>query len=163
MISIELTDGQGQAIRAEQGRPVAVLDPTTNGRYVLLAEEQFERVRPFLEQAPGREPGAAPAEVPAVIRRSQQAFWRDLPVLLEDGRHRGRWVCYHGEERIGIGTYEELIQECVRRGLADNEYDLEVIEPQASPPWEAEEIEGGGHEVNGVPNVDPNAAADISP
>ena len=34
--------------------------------------------------------------------RSMQAFWRDLPGLLEKRRNRGKWAAYHGEERVAI-------------------------------------------------------------
>jgi hypothetical protein len=36
-----------------------------------------------------------------------------------------------GHERIGIAKYEDLIRECPGRGLADETYDLDVIEPRA--------------------------------
>jgi hypothetical protein len=37
--------------------------------------------------------------------------------------HRGKWVCYHGDERIGFGkTQTELVEECLRRGLARDEF-----------------------------------------
>jgi hypothetical protein len=89
-------------------------------------------------------------EIPPGIRRSQEAFWRDLPQLLAQKKLRGKWVCYHGDERIGIGRYEDLIRECLRRGLRDEEYDLGVIEPHALPPWEPEEIEPLDPEVDAV-------------
>jgi len=156
-MTIELTEAQRQALQADHGSPVDVVDPATREHYVLLAREQYERVQPFLNsRALGesgrlhREPGN---EIPAVspsIRQSQESFWRDLPELLTDERNKGLWVCYHRDERIGIGSYEHLIRECVRRGLSENEYDIEVIEPHASPPWEIEEIEAGGHELDSV-------------
>jgi hypothetical protein len=93
----------------------------------------------------------APSGIAPGILRSQQAFWRDLPELLKDKRNHGRWVAYRGDERIGIArTQLELIRECVRRGLRDDEYDLDVIEPRARPPWEPEVIDRGGHEVEDV-------------
>jgi hypothetical protein len=44
-------------------------------------------------------------------------------------------------------TEAALIRECLRRGLKDDEFDLDVIEPHAVPPWESEILEPGGHEV----------------
>ena len=152
-MTIELTDSQRQALRADRARPVDVVDPVTRERYVLLAREEYERVQSFLGpramnqsvQLPGGPVDNNPVDdmvaVPASIRRSQESFWRNLPELLKDPRNKGLWVCYHREERIGIGSYEQLVRECVRRGLAENQYNLEVIEPHASPPWEIEEIE----------------------
>ncbi len=81
-------------------------------------------------------------EVAAGILCSQQAFWRNLPELLKKGRNHGRWVCYHGEELVGIArTKTELIRECLRRGLPDDAYFTTIIRPQDLPPWEPEEIE----------------------
>src|SRR5882672_1802892 len=147
MTTIELTDDQQQALQAEQGKPLDVVDPATKQRYVLLAQEQYERVRSLLEQP---SPTFA-TEVPLGILRSQQAFWRDLPELLKNKKNHGKWVCYHGAERVGIAAKsDDLIRECLRRGLKDDQYDLDVIEPHALPPWEAEEFEPGGHEMSEV-------------
>jgi hypothetical protein len=143
MTTIELTDEQRQALQAEPGKPVDVVDPATRRRYVLLDQDQYERVRSVLENAASSPSGPASSfEVPPGILRSQQAFWRDLPDLLKNKRNHGKWVCYQGDARIGIaGTQRELIQECLRRGLRDDEYDLDVIEPRGLPPWEPEEVE----------------------
>jgi hypothetical protein len=169
-MTIELTEAQRQALQADRARLVDVIDPATKKRYVLVAREQFEsaweiwcqRGRPhgthlqdWLEAERELQASIAhQAKIAAVAKRvspdillSQKSFWRDLPELLKDERNKGQWVCYHREERVGIGSYEELIRECVRRGLSESEYDLEVIEPHAVPPWESEEIEAGGHEV----------------
>ena len=113
-----------------------------------------------VDELPGAPPSGTPGSaatvyqpapgVPPGILQSQQAFWRELPLLLRNKRNLGKWVCYHGDERIGIGSYEELIRECVRRGLGDDAYDLDIIEPRAIPPWETMEIEGGGHVVDEI-------------
>lgn len=58
-MTIELTEEQRQALQAEQGKPVDVVDPATQRRYVLLAQEQYERLRSLLDQPP-----AAPSESP---------------------------------------------------------------------------------------------------
>ncbi len=145
MMSIELTDHQRQAIRADSGRPIEVIDPATNEHYVLLARDQYERVKTLVESTPSDCDGI----VPPGILRSQQAFWRDLPELLRNKRNRGKWVCYHCDERVGIAKSDEpLIRECIRRRIPENAYHLDVIAPHALPPWEPEEIEGGGHEVD---------------
>jgi hypothetical protein len=164
MTEIELTDAQRRALAAEPGKPFAVVDPATQQRYVLVAQEQYERVRPLFEQSGGADTPIATARVPAGILRSQQAFWRDLPQLLQDRSNHGRWVCYHGEERIGIARTEvELIRECLRRGLRDDTYDLHVIEPAANAPWQPEEIEPGGHEVDDDGDSEPSSSAGEQP
>jgi hypothetical protein len=141
---IDLTDEQRQALHAEPGQPVHVIDPATRQRYVLLTQDQYERVQPLLEQ----EAGAGTSSIPPGILRSQQAFWRNLPELLKDKRNHGKWVAYHGEEQVGVARTEvELIRECLRRGLRDDEYDVAVIEPHSQPPWVPEEVEPGGHEA----------------
>ena len=42
-------------------------------------------------------------EIPEEIGRSQEAFFRDLPGLLQDRRLRGQWVAYRGDERVKVG------------------------------------------------------------
>ncbi len=150
MTTIELTDEQRRALHAELSKPVDVVDPATQKHYVLIAQEHYERIRGLLGADPPTRQGELPLDVPPGILSSQQAFWRDLPQLLEQKKLRGKWVCYHGDERVGIGTYEDLLRECVRRGLRDDEFDLGVIESHARPPWEPEEIEAGGHIVDEI-------------
>jgi hypothetical protein len=68
-------------------------------------------------------------DIPEGVRRSQRAFLRDLPQLLKDESLRGKWVAYHGDERIGIASTEEsLLQECLRRGLKKDQYDTFIID-----------------------------------
>jgi hypothetical protein len=86
-------------------------------------------------------PGAALPDIPPGVRRSQEAFWRDLPELLRDRSKHGKWVCYHGDERIGTADSDEpLIRACLLRGVPDNAFHLDLIEPWQRAPWEA----GGG-------------------
>ncbi len=128
---IELTPEQRQALDEQHGQPVRVVDPSTHDAYVLVRAEVFERMT-GVTQAPG-EPHV---EIPPQLLRSQQAFWRDLPGLLENRQVRGKWTAYHGDERIGVAaTDDELIRECLRRGLGKDDYYLDVIEPMAQPPW----------------------------
>jgi len=126
---IELTPEQRQAV--EQGQPVRIVDETTHDAYVLVRAEVFERMAGVMQT-----PEEAHVEIPPQLLRSQQAFWRDLPELLKSRRTRGKWVAYHGGERIGVAaTDDELIRECLRRGLGKDEYYLDVIEPMPQPPW----------------------------
>jgi hypothetical protein len=77
-------------------------------------------------------------EIPEGIRRSQDAFFRDLPDLLKDEGLLGQCVAYLGDERIGITpTAEPLIREINRRGIKDEEFDGFVIRPQSREPEEA--------------------------
>jgi hypothetical protein len=140
---VELTEAQRQAVREQAEGPVEVIDPDTQRASVLLAREQYQRICSLVESAP--EPSQPVAEaapdIPPVILRSQQTFWRDLPQLLSQPRLLGRWVCYHVGERIGIGTYEALIRECCRRGISDEAFYLGRIRPRELPPWEPEDVE----------------------
>ena len=84
-MTLELTEKQRQAIDDRQGlQPVELVDPASNRVFVLLAREQYERVRSLLEGTP--EPSPLKAEwvrgVTPEMLRSQEAFWRDLPQLL---------------------------------------------------------------------------------
>jgi len=140
---VELTEEQRKVLGEQEGSPVEMVDPHTQRAYVLLAREQYDRVRSLVE-APVGEKTEPP--IPEGIRRSQEAFWRDLPQLLTKRKLIGQWVCYHGDERVGIGRYEDLIRECVRRGIRDDEYDLAIIQPHHQPPWEVEEVEPLGRQ-----------------
>lgn len=56
-----------------------------------------------------------------MIKKSIEAFRHDLPELLKT--HRGQWVAYHGDERIGFGRTEtRLYQQCLRRGLTRDDF-----------------------------------------
>ncbi len=86
---------------------------------------------------PNPDPAAAPeaveyvCNIPPGIRRSQEAFRRDLPQLLANKKLEGQWVAYHGDERIGIArSARTLYRECYRRGLKDEEFDVCRIEPE---------------------------------
>ena len=69
------------------------------------------------------------------IRKSREAFLRDLPDLLSDPSSRGKWVAYYGDERVGIAADDEpLIQECRRRGLSVDQYMIDTIEPKPATP-----------------------------
>jgi hypothetical protein len=67
-MAIHLTDQQRQAIEAQQGRPVEVVDPVTKRTYLLIAAETYERFRDVLEskQSAGllETPAAAASEGP---------------------------------------------------------------------------------------------------
>src|SRR5438034_1541466 len=84
MTPIHLTEEQRRLVEAEQGRPVDVLDPSTNRTYVLIAREQFVRMQELLNR-PRQSPLVAEGGTgvsPGVLR-SQEAYWRDLPDLLK--------------------------------------------------------------------------------
>ncbi len=132
---IDLTPEQRHAV--DQGQPVRVVDPTTLAAYVLLRAEAFDQLtgtRPNL-------PEDASAEIPPGILRSMQAFWRDLPDLLQRKRNHRKWVAYHGEERIAIAADDRtLIRELNRRKIPPDAWYVSTIEPQHLAPWECEEV-----------------------
>ncbi len=84
-------------------------------------------------------PETAESWLPEGIRASRAAFVRDLMEMIEDQDLRGKWVAYHGEERIGVAEDDEpLIRECIRRGLRADESIVDVIEPKPSEPEEVD-------------------------
>jgi hypothetical protein len=132
-----ITPEQRREIEQAGGEPVRVTDPETNDAYYLLKAEVFERIRDVIQSG-----SVAGQVVPEGILRSKAAFLRDLPRLLENKKLARQWVAYHGEERIGVArTERELIQECLRRGLKQDEYYVDMVIPHSPEP---EEIEGGG-------------------
>jgi hypothetical protein len=113
----------------EHGGAVRIEDPETHAAYIILKAEVYERIKSLL--ANGHD------EIPEGIRRSQDAFFRDLPELLKDESLWGQCVAYRGDERIGIAPSDEpLIREITRRGIQDDEFDLFVIRPQSRGPEE---------------------------
>src|SRR5262245_45158064 len=109
---IELNLEQRQAMA--QGQPVHILDPLTHDVYVLVRADVYARLAGELPH-----PAHVPhPEIPPLLLRSQQAFWKDLPERLKDRRNRGKWAAYHGEERVAVRRSDvEAYQECFRRGL----------------------------------------------
>jgi hypothetical protein len=151
-MSLELTEQQRQALADRPHGPVTMIDPVTQREYVLIAADQFRRVADFL--APELDAARdSPPEIPVGIRKSQEALRRALPSLLADKKRRGWWVGYHGEERIGVTrTKTELIKECIRRNLPDDEYYVGWIDE--SELIEVEDIDTGLYEFDD-PEDDP--------
>jgi hypothetical protein len=50
------------------------------------------------------------------------------------------WRQQFRDERVGIGTPEQLIRACIRRGIPDDSFHLDLIEAQSVPPWEDVEV-----------------------
>jgi hypothetical protein len=90
------------------------------------------------------------------MMRSQEAFWQDLPGLLRDRRNHGRWVAYHGGERVGLGaSATELYQRCLGRGLPRGAFYVGRIEERDTPPWGAAPLEKSLYEAGDGPPPDP--------
>jgi len=131
-MSFELTNEQRQLMAEHTGCPVEVVDPLTQRSYVLIPREEYERMRSLLGdvQEPGPKPPEARGSVPLGICRSQEALRRALPQLLAQRKLRGQWVCYAGNECIGIGRSKaSLVRACVQRGLDDDAFYVWKIEP----------------------------------
>lgn len=131
---IELNETLQEALHAQKGEPLRVVDPRTQQAYVLLPAEVYEKLRPSLQ------PEAADDTAPG-IRRSKEAFLRDLSSLLADPKKLGLWTAYYGAERIGISRNpRDLIRQIARRGIRDEEFYLGVIRPHEPEPEEVEPI-----------------------
>jgi hypothetical protein len=86
----------------------------------------------MIELNPHPDPVVGIPEMSEGVRRSKRALRLDLPELLANKRNRGKMVCYHLEERIGISNeYFDLIRVCVERDIPDDEFIVETIEPGA--------------------------------
>jgi len=74
-----------------------------------------------------------------MIQKSIDAFRRDLPEMLK--KHRGKWVAYHGDQRIGFGRTEtELYEVCFRHGLKRDDFVVCGVEEGVFDPDEEIEI-----------------------
>jgi hypothetical protein len=80
--------------------------------------------------APGEESASlSDREVSPIMRRGLAAFQRELPELLEN--HRGRWVAYHGDHRVALGSSKrQMYQLCLRQNLAPGEFLLRLVDPE---------------------------------
>jgi len=101
---IELTNEQRRMVEEQGGRPVEVIDPDTKRTYVLVAQEQYERVRTLLE--PATPPSSAPAS-PATQENDVKRFrLNDLPTPPEIAEEVERCCKEYGWPRKG--TLDEL-------------------------------------------------------
>ncbi len=108
-----LTPEQRRLVEQAGDRPVRIDDPEMHQAYVLIRADVYERVRDVIEPRSDDE-----VHVAEGIRKSQEAFFRDLPELLKDLRLRGKYVAYHGNERVKVAKSEtQVIRECARRGV----------------------------------------------
>ncbi len=132
MATTGLTPEQRQLIDQAGDEPVPIEDPETCEDFVLMRRRVYDQLRQPMESHP-----VDKIIIPEGIRKSQEAFFRDLPELLKDRKLLGRCVAYHGDERIGIARDDKvLIRECIRRGLKREDYDILIIEPQSAEPEE---------------------------
>lgn len=82
---------------------------------------------------------ACDLEVPEGMRRAKAALRRDLPALLANRRTRRKWVAYGVDGQIAIGTdFIKLIEECVKRGIPDDEFIIDRVTPGAGSDEEEE-------------------------
>jgi len=97
----------------------------------LSNEEQAAEIRKLLKSEP----------LP-MIQKSIEAFRRDLPQILKS--HRGKWVAYHGDERIGFGkTQTELYRKCFRRGLTRDDFMVCGVNEGTFDPDDVTEVSPG--------------------
>jgi hypothetical protein len=116
--------------------PLRIEDPETHATYVLLRAEVYERLRP--PTAP-EDVDLSSMQIPESLRRSKEAFLRDLPELLARKRLHGRWVLYHGDKRVGIWRNPRaMIRRIVKLGFRMDEYYSDLIEPHSEEPEEIE-------------------------
>jgi hypothetical protein len=141
---IELNAEQRQAMA--HGEPVQIIDPMTRAAYVLVPAEVYAR----LAGPPPRPAHRPHPETPPMVLRSMQAYWRDLPELLQHRRNRGMWAAYHGDERVAIARSDvDAYQECFRRGLDHEQFYVGKLEaaPDGIPPWGTFESDWSLYEV----------------
>src|SRR5436190_9140927 len=99
----------------------------------LLPPTPLSGVIPAASASPAPPASCQDSGMPAIIRRSQEAFRRDLPRLLRSRKRYRQWVAYHGDEQIGFAaTNTKLYHECYRRGLKDGEFFVRCVLPEMS-------------------------------
>lgn len=147
----QVTEEMRQAIEAQRGGPINIVDTVANTSYVLIRADDFERIRPLIGSTATRSEQDLRFEVPTGVLKSQRAFFRDLEHLLPLRSRKRRWAAYHGDECIGFGRTEtELYQECFRRGLRDDEFFVGLLERHPSA-LGVEEIDASLFEAEDLP------------
>jgi hypothetical protein len=109
------------------------------------------------QPSPGGFPGVPNARPDGDGRAELQkaafaAFARDLPALLDE--HPGKWVAYHGAERLGIADDDaDLYELGRRRGLSPLALLVIGIDPEADqvPVISESEFSSGGLAEAGEP------------
>jgi hypothetical protein len=147
-VDIELTAEQRQTLGEPNGRPVNLVDPQTQRSYVLVEHEEYERLEALRAKEPERSSVLDTSDVPPGIRASQEAYWKDLPELLQRKSKKRQWLAYHREQRVGFAaTVAELYQKCAQLGIPNCEFYVDRAESRELPPWAVEEIRvhAGGH------------------
>lgn len=74
------------------------------------------------------------------IMRARAAFLRDLPELLKNSKY-DRWcAAYSGDERIALSpSKKEVVQECLNRGLREDEYFFGMVVPYDDEDYEIDQ------------------------
>jgi hypothetical protein len=73
------------------------------------------------------------------IRLTQEAFFRELPEMLQNPKLRGKWVAYHRGQRVNVGARQrDRIDEVNRLDLTDDDVCTFIIEPQSPEPEEVD-------------------------
>jgi hypothetical protein len=89
MTEIHITDDHRQALHADNGKPLEVVDPFTQRRYVLLPREQYEHMRSHLP--PPLQPASPPTPAPTPEAKPLRQRIRDLPLPPEVAAVAKRW------------------------------------------------------------------------
>jgi hypothetical protein len=136
-----LTPEQRRIVEQAGDEAVRIDDAETHEAYVLVREEVYRRLGGTVgtQQSAGESRADHPVAMHEGVRHSKEAFRRALPALLAQKSLRGQWAVYRGAEQVGIArTPEVLIRECVRRGLAHDQYYLGCIRPHGGEPEEVD-------------------------
>ena len=87
-MTLPLSEEQLSAVAAQPGEPVRLVNPKTNEVFVLLRADEYERVRPLLDDFDLRD------AYPAQVRSAMAAGWAD-PEMDDydnyDEAHRKLW------------------------------------------------------------------------
>jgi hypothetical protein len=124
-MSIELTEEQRDQLKKQPNKAITVVDSETKEVFVLMQPETY-RILISQQQPNGKvvvdyTVGLPP--IPEGLRKSREAFLRDLPRLLQDERFKEKWVLYRGEKRLAVAsTHDELMDACEKHGLQAGEY-----------------------------------------
>jgi len=129
-----LTDEQRKELAGPS--PIRAIDPETKQEYILVPVELYDQGYPLMADSA---PTTPDPHVPPGIRRSEEAFLRDLPQMMINKKHQGWWVAYQEDQRIGIDRDpQKLLEKIHDLGIQEDGYYLGVIRLHEMEPEEVE-------------------------
>jgi hypothetical protein len=143
-----LTPDQCRALARSKDQRLYVVNPNTQTEYVLVPVSEYQAASGRRDEL-SNDDDAQLWKVPPKLAESRRAFTAALPGLLMQKRLLGKWVAFHGNQRVGFANSKAaLFRRCERLGLSERQFYIGLVMPQ---PIEDEEIDRSWYELDDAP------------